>query len=73
MTPEKISFLRKDLPYLCVYDKLNLEDFNEQIDGSLESIAFEIIQFMTSQSASIVLVDPQPVCFLFYGQFIICF
>lgn len=73
MTPDEISSLRKDLPYLYVYDKLNLDDFNERIEGNLELVALEVIEFMISLNASIILVDPQPVCFLFYGQFMICF
>lgn len=67
MTEEEIADLRKDLPYVYMYDKYNLFDFSSWVKENIDKASFEILKIMIEKKIQIMVLDPHPVYFLLCG------
>lgn len=69
MPEEEIQSLRKEIPYLYLFDKRNLFEFSSWVKENIDSASFEILRIMIQKKIQIAVLDPHPVYFLFHDRF----
>lgn len=66
MLESDIKTLRKELPYVYVYDQKDLIDFSATLVTGYKTFLDEIIKLIKDNDINVMVIDPHPVSFFMF-------